>query len=147
MTITRSSLLLPLLLILSSTGHAQNGSQFTNWKPALDEANHRKPKQDCRALISATGYEFSVDTATLVPAAGETPEFCLVTGQVQPEVRFELSLPTSWNGRLYMFGNGGYAGENLTTPARVNARNSALKHWCREWLIAGAASERMNSML
>ncbi len=128
MKITRSSQLLLLLLILSSTGYAQNGYQFTNWKPALNETNLRKPKQDCRALVSSTGYEFSVDTATLVPASGELPEFCQVLGQVEPEVRFELSLPTSWNGRLYMFGNGGYAGENLTAPARANARNSALKH-------------------
>jgi len=109
MATIRSSLL--LLLILSSTGLAQNS----------------KPKQDCHALISATGYEFSIDTAILVPAAGETPEFCLLTGQVIPEVRFELSLPTSWNGRLYMFGNGGFAGEVLTAGNRVGIRNLALK--------------------
>ena len=30
---------------------------------------------------------------------------------MQPEVRFEVSLPAAWNGRLYMFGNGGFAGE------------------------------------
>src|SRR5262245_25124644 len=96
MTTLRRSLL--LLLVLSSPALAQN----------------LKPKQDCRALVSATGYEFSIDTANLIPAAGETPEFCVLTGQIIPEVRFEVSLTTSWNGRLYMFGNGGYAGETLT---------------------------------
>src|SRR6185369_12433215 len=33
--------------------------------------------------------------------------------------RFELELPSAWNGRLYMFGNGGYAGENLEAPGRA----------------------------
>ena len=30
---------------------------------------------------------------------------------VQPEINIEVNLPTAWNGRLYMFGNGGWAGE------------------------------------
>jgi len=41
-------------------------------------------------------------------------------------VRFEVSLPTVWNGRLYMFGNGGYAGEALDAPARVATTRGAL---------------------
>jgi feruloyl esterase len=55
------------------------------------------------------------------------PDFCRVTGQILPEIRFELSLPAAWNGRFYMFGNGGYAGESLTSSQRVNSRNAALK--------------------
>jgi Tannase and feruloyl esterase len=50
-----------------------------------------------------------------------------VLGQILPEVRFELSLPAQWNGRLYMFGNGGYAGEALDAAARVGIRNAALQ--------------------
>jgi pimeloyl-ACP methyl ester carboxylesterase len=47
--------------------------------------------------------------------------------QVQPEIRIEVSLPSNWNRRLYMFGNGGYAGESLEAPNRVANRNTALK--------------------
>src|SRR5215471_10012554 len=116
-----------VLLLLSSTTLAQNGYQFGNWKPSLNDAAAVKPKRDCGALVSLTGYEFSVETAALVPASGDLPEYCHVTGQILPEARFELSLPASWNNRFYMFGNGGYAGESLSTPGRVNTRNTALR--------------------
>lgn len=66
-------------------------------------------------------------TAALVPAAGNAPEFCRVTGQVLPEVRFEVALPSNWNQRLLMIGNGGYAGENLEAPGRLAARNDAVR--------------------
>jgi cytochrome c5 len=62
----------------------------------------------------------------VVPAEAAAPEFCRVLGQVAPEVRFEVSLPAAWNGRLYMFGNGGFAGESFTAPNRVPRRNAAL---------------------
>ncbi len=119
--------ILLVLLLLSSTALAQNGYQFGNWKPSLNDGAAAKPKRDCGALVSLTGYEFSVETAALVPASGDLPEYCHVTGQILPEVRFELSLPASWNSRFYMFGNGGYAGETLSTQGRVNTRNTALK--------------------
>jgi hypothetical protein len=117
------------LLLLSSTSSAlaQNGFQFRDWKPSLNDGAAVKPKRDCGALVSLTSYEFSVETAALVPASGDLPEYCHVTGQILPEVRFELTLPASWNNRFYMFGNGGYAGETLSTQGRVNARNTALK--------------------
>jgi len=122
--------ILPVLLLLSSTALAQNGYQFGNWKPSLNDGAAVKPKRaeaGCGALVSLTGYEFSVETAALVPASGDLPEYCHITGQILPEVRFELSLPASWNNRFYMFGNGGYAGETLSTQGRVNTRNTALK--------------------
>jgi feruloyl esterase len=49
-----------------------------------------------------------------------------VQGLIQPEIRFEVGLPASWNGRLYMFGNGGYAGENLANRGRAARRDAAL---------------------
>jgi feruloyl esterase len=122
--------ILPVLLLLSSTALAQNGYQFGNWKPSLNDGAAVKPKlaeAGCGALLSLTGYEFSVETAALVPASGDLPEYCHVTGQILPEVRFELSLPASWNNRFYMFGNGGYAGETLSTQGRGATRNTALK--------------------
>jgi Tannase and feruloyl esterase len=122
--------ILPVLLLLSSTALAQNGYQFGNWKPSLNDGAAVKPKRaeaGCGALVSLTGYEFSVETAALVPASGDLPEYCHVTGQILPEVRFELSLPASWNNRFYMFGNGGYAGESLSTQGRGATRNTALK--------------------
>jgi feruloyl esterase len=128
----RHCFILLVLFLLSSASSvlAQNGVQLRDWKPALNDGAAVKPKpveSGCGALVSLTGYEFSIETATLVPASGDLPEYCHVTGQIPPEARFELSLPASWNKRFYMFGNGGYAGESLTAPQRVNSRNTALK--------------------
>jgi feruloyl esterase len=38
----------------------------------------------------------------------------------------EVVLPERWNRRLFMFGNGGYAGDKLDAPPRLAARNQAL---------------------
>ena len=90
---------------------------------ALPDAAQAKPRTACADLMSLTGYEFTIVTTTIVPAAGDVPEHCRMIGQIQPEIRFEVSLPTLWNGHLYMFGNGGYAGESLDAAPRVGARS------------------------
>jgi feruloyl esterase len=110
-------------------GHAdaQSIPAFSNWSSsALADALQLKPKAACAALVSQTGYEFSITTAVVVPAAGGVPEFCRVTGLIQPDIQFEVSLPAVWNGRVYMIGNGGYAGEQLDAPPRVAATRAAL---------------------
>ena len=96
---------------------------FDQWK---DTAAARAPKLTCRELRSTTTYDFSVDDAATVAAKDPVPEFCHVQGQIMPEVRFDVSLPRAWNGRLYMFGNGGFAGENLASTGRVVRRDAAL---------------------
>jgi feruloyl esterase len=113
------------ILVLSSAGRAtaQPTSQLETWK---DQAPPKAPRASCAGLRGLTGYEFSIDAGVVAPADAGVPEFCRVVGQVAPEVRFEVSLPAAWNGRLYMFGNGGYAGESLTAPNRVARRNAAL---------------------
>lgn len=37
------------------------------------------------------------------------------------------AVPLRWNGRIYMRGNGGYAGEQIDAPNRVALRDEALK--------------------
>jgi feruloyl esterase len=106
---------------------AQNSSQFRDWRvSALAGAAQSKPRIACPAIVSLTGYEFSVIAATPVKAADDVPDYCRVTGQIPPEIRFDVSLPALWNGRLYVFGNGGYAGESIDAPARVAVARRAL---------------------
>jgi feruloyl esterase len=50
-----------------------------------------------------------------------------VSGLLSPEIAFEVGLPAKWNGRFYMIGNGGFAGDALDNPGRVTQRNEALK--------------------
>ena len=87
----------------------------------------KAPVAGCSDLRAATNYEFSIASAVLVPESAEAPQHCRVTGQVLPQVGFEVSLPARWNGRLYMFGNGGYAGEPLDSGNRAGTRSRALK--------------------
>jgi len=87
----------------------------------------QEPRRGCAELRGLTGYEFSIATAALVPASATAPEYCRVTGQILPEVRFEVSLPSAWNGRFYMTGNGGYAGEPLDSPQRARQRDTAVR--------------------
>jgi hypothetical protein len=118
--------------------HAQNGSQFRDWKPsALGETAAVKPRAACASLVSLTGFEFSITSATTIAASADAPEHCHVSGQIQPEIRFEVTLPAGWNGRLYMFGNGGYAGEPLEAPGRVATTRRALSR--------GFATAQMNT--
>lgn len=113
----------------ASSGSAQSFGGFKDWRTsALADSFQAKPRLVCSALTSMTGYEFSITTATLVPPAQDVPEHCRVAGQILPEVRFEVNLPTVWNGRLYMFGNGDFGGQSFDRPSRVRARNTALKH-------------------
>jgi len=111
----------------TATPHAQNNSQFRDWKAsAIAGGGDAKLSVSCASLVSLTGYEFSISTSAVVPASGETPEYCRVTGLIPAEIRFELDLPSAWNGRLYMFGNGGYAGEALDAQGRVATARRAL---------------------
>lgn len=64
----------------------------------------------CESLRRLTGFEFTVATAQTIPAQGDAPRYCRVTGLIQPEIRFEVFLPGEWNRRFLMRGNGGYAG-------------------------------------
>ena len=110
-------------MLTFTVGASAQPAQFETWKETRPLV---APVQSCAALRALSGFEFSVDVAESVPAQGATPAFCRVQGVIQPEVRFEVSLPTGWNGRLYMFGNGGFAGEPLTAAFRTGRRNLAV---------------------
>jgi tannase/feruloyl esterase len=123
----RTALTIVVVIVVAASLQAQNNSQFRDWRTsALADTAQLKPRAACGTLVAQTGYEFSVITATPVPAANDAPDYCRVTGQIQPEIRFEVSLPAVWNGRLYVFGNGGYAGEALDAQGRVAAARRAL---------------------
>lgn len=116
-----------VIVISSVAAAAQNGSQFRDWRSSvLADRQQIKPRLACVDIAAMSGYEFSIATALVVPASQRTPEHCRISGLILPEIRFELNLPVEWNGRLYMFGNGGYAGEAFEAAVRVTRRDLAL---------------------
>ena len=90
------------------------------------QAPHRHAV-DCRDLISTSGFQFTVVSARLVDG-GATPAHCRIDGLIPTEIRFEVNLPLAWNGRLYMYGNGGLAGTPAIDPGKQLSRNQALAH-------------------
>jgi hypothetical protein len=81
----------------------------------------------CEALSNFKSKEIAQITAAAMPVSAATPAFCKVTGLLIPEIAFEVSLPAKWNGRFYMIGNGGHAGEALEDASRASQRNAALR--------------------
>ena len=68
-----------------------------------------------------------VTTVTIIAAAEGIPEHCRVRAVIAPATDLEVDLPTSWNGRFYMSGNGGPAGELQDEPSRTGPRDRALR--------------------
>ncbi|QGZ66418.1 tannase/feruloyl esterase family alpha/beta hydrolase [Paraburkholderia acidisoli] len=69
-----------------------------------------------------------VQTATMIPATAtgnQNGDYCRITGVIRPQtagtpdIRFELNLPSRWNGRALQFGGGGYNGVVVTGTGPV----------------------------
>jgi feruloyl esterase len=114
-----------LLAASASPAHAQTFSELKNALIDYSKAD-LEPKKACEALGQFKSKEIASITATVVAAAANVPAHCRVSGVLSPEIAFEVSLPAKWNGRFYMIGNGGHAGESLEDPGRVAQRNQAL---------------------
>ncbi len=109
---------------------AQNGYSFLDAdKSAVDyRLATVQPATACAELRRLSDSTVTITMADTVAAAGGVPAFCRVRGVIAPEIQFEVLLPARWNRRFYMHGNGGFAGESLDNPFRLQARLAALRH-------------------
>ena len=105
-------------------GQGGGGVQFRDWTAPVPRG---KPAIACGELRGLTSFDLYVVSATVIPASATAPEHCRVSLMVPPEINIEVNLPTAWNGRLYMFCNGGWAGESFEAPGRVANRAHGLK--------------------
>ena len=105
-------------------GQGGGGVQFRDWTAPVPTG---KPAIACGELRSLTSFDLSVIAATVIPASANAPEHCRVNLMIPPEINVQVNLPTAWNGRLYMFGNGGWAGESFETPGRAENRSRGLR--------------------
>jgi hypothetical protein len=102
-------------------GSTANAQPFANARASQAQylGGSLRPTGACEQLDVRGIAEVVEIRARTIAADGTTPQHCRVSGVISPEVAFEVSLPTPWNGRLYMIGNGGHAGEALDNPGRV----------------------------
>ncbi len=114
------------VLLAAATLYGQGGGnvQFRDWKAPVPSA---KPAIACGELRSLTSFELSVISAAVIPASAKAPEHCRVRLMVQPAINIEVNLPAAWNSRLYMFGNGGWAGETFDSAGRAENRARGLQ--------------------
>lgn len=126
MRLTRKFALTLLLATGIIPGHAQ---VFADLKSALVDYSKADlaPRKACEGLAAFKSKEIVQISAKTIAADAAAPMHCRVTGMLAPEIAFEVSLPAKWNGRFYMIGNGGHAGENMEDPGRVSQRNAALQ--------------------
>ena len=116
-------------LVMLAAAPWSRAQDFADLQSALVDYSQAElaPRQSCEALAKFKTKEIVRISATAMPA-GPAPAHCRVTGLLSPEIAFEASLPDKWNGRFYMIGNGGHAGEPMDSPMRVEQRNAALQH-------------------
>jgi feruloyl esterase len=75
--------------------------------PALAAENSAIP---C-AMLAKTDFTGIKDAPTAIVKAEVVGDYCAVTGYVQPQVQFEVRLPTAaWNGRYFQTGCGSFCG-------------------------------------
>src|ERR1700730_13646428 len=122
-------LLLTTVVLIAAAPTPARAQAFSELKTALVDYSKAdiEPHKACEALGKFRSKDIAQITAAVIPANAAVPAHCRVTGLLSPEIAFEVSLPSKWNGRFYMIGNGGHAGEALDDAARVAQRNQALQ--------------------
>src|SRR5262245_25177177 len=125
--IERAVLAAAILCALGATADAQTFADAKTSKAGYSGGN-LAPAGACEKLAELKLPEVVQISARAIAADNAAPAHCRVSGVIDPEVAFEVNLPATWNGRFYMIGNGGHAGEALDAGNRVSQRNDALKH-------------------
>jgi len=114
------------LFFFTPSFHAQVFSEAESSQVKYLTANIT-PDKACAAMSGFKAEEILKLDAASIPADGQFPAYCRVSGVMNPEIAFEVNLPAKWNGRFYMIGNGGHAGEALDDSSRVSQIRDAMK--------------------
>lgn len=116
-----------LCALAAPSVHAQPFAEARSARSSYASAN-LSPATDCARLAGVDLPELVRLTARSVPADGAVPAHCRLDGVLAPAIGFEVNLPAAWNGRFYMIGNGGLAGQEPDDPRNAAARAAALAH-------------------
>ena len=123
-----STLLLPAsFLLIPSLANAQPFSEASSSLSGYTIADFH-PNVNCEDLGGLDLQDLVAVSSELIPAQNGIPSHCKVTGMLEPEIAFVVDLPQDWNGRFYMIGNGGHAGDRTDSLRQVAGRSEALVH-------------------
>ncbi|HUL82896.1 MAG TPA: tannase/feruloyl esterase family alpha/beta hydrolase, partial [Gammaproteobacteria bacterium] len=114
-----------LLAFAAGAAHAQPFAEAKSSRAGYSGGN-LAAQQPCEKLAELKLPEVVQIAARAVAADPTAPAHCRVSGVIDSEVAFEVNLPAAWNGRFYMIGNGGLAGEGPDDPGRAAQRAAAL---------------------
>jgi len=107
LTLAVTSGLLSVLAALPSTAIAAEPSPSAGIAAATDCA--AMAHQDFSQIPDAAT---EIVSAELVPADDKLEAYCKINGIIQPQIQFEMRLPSAgWNGRYLQLGCGGFCGE------------------------------------
>ena len=133
-TVNNVCLLFVLLMFCSGHSFAEEKvGIFSDWRSSpVDFSNTQyKSKISCESLRSWSVEPAQVLLAELVDDKDGLPEYCDVLGHIQTNIKFRMFIPTAWNGRFFMVGNGGLAGDDLLQPQfpqHLNKMKAAIRH-------------------
>src|SRR5215472_4111275 len=125
----KSTAIVLAIVLIAVSGIPVGAQAFADFKSALVEYSKAdiQSHKTCDAMGAFKSKDIAKITAAQIPADAMSPAHCRIAGLLSPEIAFEVSMPDKWNGRFYMIGNGGLAGEALDDAGRVAQRIGALK--------------------
>jgi feruloyl esterase len=126
-----ASIAIATLLALVSQGKSSvNLNSFAKASAAKIDfrATPIRATQDCSSMASTAADGVRIISSEMIAANGSVPAHCRINGFIPTEVGFQINLPVAWNGRLYMYGNGGFAGEDAEAPNEKKPRDTALSN-------------------
>jgi len=159
------------------TRHGHHGHRHNDAVAQLVVARATPPAMSCASLASLPLGDFPVQSsggvggttitsATLVPATATLPEYCRVQGRLQDRVgvagvlgtvsyrpeqpyatRFDVRLPTAWNGRYMFQGGGGTEGGNPNATGSSNNGTNGVSMLTNGYVVAAQNGGHLNSEL
>lgn len=129
------------LALAALAGTSARAQDFADARAAATNYMAAKiaPATPCAGLANLKLSDVIAMSSRAIAAEGEVPAHCRVDGTIDPEIVFQVNLPIAWNGRYYMVGNGGPAGQEPDTQAAGRAQ--ALAHG----FVMGATDTGHNS--
>jgi hypothetical protein len=133
-----SILTIAVLLTSGARAAVPYGGSFSSQAGEVDwRATPVRAQTACEDFGSKK-FGATLMSAKVVAQSGDVPEHCQIEGFLPTEIGFEINLPLAWNGRLYMYGNGGYSGEDPVSPYIQSKRDNALANgFATAWTDTG----------